>query len=233
MIRLTKNLCVAAAALAFMMITSCGGGGDAGADKVAAAYYEEQFNNEDNIFGQQSYGDLEKWETMEESRKKSVEGRIMTMIMGFFHKEKPDAPVGKYFVMQNLGDGWTVRTMENGAFLTKEKRDEIMSNVRPAEKAEPQFGPQEQAALEAWKEQFAGRRDFLGHEVTDPAVVAKSAEGYLEKYGEYIDCFVDSGSEKWMNEDGGQIRLIVFHEKKSNQFSVRIHRQDDGSWAAD
>lgn len=64
MIRLTKNLWVAASALAFMMITSCGGGGDAEADKVAAAYYEEQFNNEDNVFGQKSYGDLEKWETM-------------------------------------------------------------------------------------------------------------------------------------------------------------------------
>lgn len=75
--------------------------------------------------------------------------------------------------MQNLGDGWTVRTMENGAFLTKEKRDEIMLNVRPAEKAEPQFGPQEQAALEAWKEQFAGRRDFSSLSVSTARMTAR------------------------------------------------------------
>lgn len=230
---LLERFCAAVWAMLGMALLSCGGNGTAEgeADKVAAAYYAEQFADARNTFDQAAYGNIEKWETMENSRKMSVEGRIMTMIMGFYHEKTPDAPRGKYFVMQDIGDGWKVRSMENGVFLTKERLEKIMSGVKTQEKPEATFGPQEQAALEAWKEQFAGRRDFFGHEVTDPAVVANSAERYSEKYGPYVDCFVDSGSESWNREDGGQIRLIVFHEKRSDQFVALVRRQDDGSWA--
>lgn len=227
--QLTAKLYVAVLAFAGVFLASCGGNGESEADKVAAAYYEEQFNDEGNSYDKTMKGAVTKWETMKDSRKMSVKGLIMKMTIGFYH-EKEESPVGQYFVMENDGKEWKVRSMSRGAFFTSDMVDEAKENVGD-KKAEPQFGPQEQAALDAWLEMFAGKRDIFGHEVTDPAVVAKSAESYREKYGEYIDCFVDSGSDEWTNEDGGNIRLEVYHEKGSKDFTAIIRRQDDGSWA--
>lgn len=223
------SLCLVALVSAVMMLAACGGGSDDAADKVAAAYYEEELNKHDLEL--RLLGPVKKWETEMNSRKKSVEGKIMMMTIGFYH-EQEDAPQGRYFVMQNDGKEWTVRSMTKSTFYPKEKYEEMTKDVKQADKPEPQFGPQEQAALDAWKEKIAGRRDFLGKEITDPDLVAKNAEIYRESYGEYIDCFVEEGSEKWTSEDGGQVRLKVCHEKKDDQFAVRVQRQPDGSWAA-
>lgn len=226
--QLTTKLCIAVSALAGFILTSCGGNSEA--DKAAAAYYEEKFNDEENTYGQTMKGAVTKWESMEESRKMSVKGRIMKTTIGFYH-EKEQSPIGQYFVMQKDGNGWKVRSMSRGSFLTKERREDIEKNIKK-DQSEAQFGPQEQAALDAWMEVFTGHKDIFGHDITDPDAVAKSAESYMEKYGEYIDCFIGSGSGKWSNENGGSIRLEVYHEKGSNQFSTIVRRQEDGSWAA-
>lgn len=210
-----------------MSLASCGGSSAAEADKAAAAYYAEKFNANDH--DRQLYGDIDHWDAMDESRKTSVEGKIMTMIIGFYHKNDPEKPHGHYFVMQNTGKGWTVRSMGNGIYIPKEMREDLIRELGPI-KPQPKFGPQEQAALNSWKEEFAGHRDTHGREETDPEKIASVANGYFKKYGDYIDCFVEKGSDNWSSENSGNVYLKIYHEKESTERNIFVERSDDGSW---
>lgn len=205
-------LYILALAIVGIVFTSCNGDSNAEADKAAAAYYEEKFNADNNGFEMTFNGPIEKWEVMESSRKTGVKGKVMTVIIGFFH-QKSTYPIGKYFKMYNDGKDWKVLSMSNGAFLTKEQQ--LQFGVKQdKDEIKPQFGPQEQAALDNWLEEFAQYGDNQ------------------EKYGEFLDCFIESGSGKWVNQDRGNIVLVVCHEKKSTQHSTFVEKQEDGSWKA-
>ena len=53
-----------------------------------------------------------------------------------------------------------------------------------------------------------------------------------QKYGEFLDCFVEGGSERWIGEDKGHITQKVYHENKSTEHVALIKKQEDGSWKA-
>lgn len=212
----TKNRIIVFFAMTLFGITlvSCGAGGNSAADKAAAAYYEEKLKSESGGLGLTLNGPVEKWEVMEASRKMGAKGKIMKMTIGFFH-QKSTYPIGKQFTMYNNGKDWKVWSMNNGAYLDKQMQEQFRMVIKEDKADTPQFGPQEQAALEDWLKEFA---DW--------------PEADRVKYGEFLDCFVESGSERWIGEDKGHVTLNVYHENKSTEHVAFIQKQEDGSWKA-
>lgn len=221
---------IIAAVVAIMSLASCGGS-TAEADKAAADYYAEKFQKweEDHRL----YGELVRWEAMEEARHTGPEGKVMTTSLGFFHEKEPDRPTAKQFVMLNAGDGWKVLEMSNSIFIPKEVRKEAIAELQQIfgkSTFQDDFGPQEKAVLDFWREEFAGHIDSSGREITNPEKAASIADGYRDDYGDYVDCLIEKGSQSWDSEDGGQVRLHIFHEKNDLTVSKRVERADDGSW---
>ena len=212
----TKNRIIVFLAMTLFGITlvSCGAGGNSAADEAAAAYYEEKLKSESGGLGLTLNGPVEKWEVMEASRKMGAKGKIMKMTIGFFH-QKSTYPIGKQFTMYNNGKDWKVWSMNNGAYLDKQMQEQFRMVIKEDKADTPQFGPQEQAALEDWLKEFA---DW--------------PEADRVKYGEFLDCFVESGSERWIGEDKGHVTLNVYHENKSTEHVAFIQKQEDGSWKA-
>lgn len=195
-------------------LVSCGAGGNSAADEAAAAYYEEKLKSESGGLGLTFNGPVEKWEVMETSREIGAKGKIMKMTIGFFHP-KSTYPIGKQFTMYNDGKDWKVWSMNNGAYLDKQMQAQFRRAIKEDKTDTPQFGPQEQAALEDWLKEFA---DW--------------PEADRVKYGEFLDCFVESGSKRWIGEDKGHVTLNVYHENKSTEHVAFIQKQEDGSWKA-
>jgi len=221
---------IIAAVAIIISLASCGGSA-AEADKAAAEYYAEKFKKweTDRLLN----GEIEHWEAMEESRRAGVEGKVMTVTLGFYHEKEPDRPIGKYFVILNPGDEWKVVSMSGGIFIPKEYREEAIKDIESIfgkHERQTNFGPQEKAVLDFWKEEFAGNIDSNGREITDPEKAASIADGYREKYGDYVDCLIEKGSQSWESEDGGQVRLHIFHEKNDLTVSKHIEQAEDGSW---
>ena len=195
-------------------LVSCGEDGNSAADKAAAAYYEEKLKSESDGLGLTLNGPVEKWEVMEASREMGAKGKIMKMTIGFFH-QKSTYPIGKQFTMYNDGKDWKVWSMNNGAYLDKQMQERFRRAIKEDKTEMSQFGPQEQAALDDWLKEFA---DW--------------PKADREKYGEFLDCFVEGGSERWIGEDKGHITLKVYHENKSTEHVAFIKKQEDGSWKA-
>lgn len=211
LIRFMRFLALAIAGIA---LAACSGDSNVEADEAAAAYYEEKLNSEGGATSLMLNGPVEKWEAMETSRKMGVMGKVMHVTLGFFH-QKSTYPIGKQFILYNDGENWKVLSMNEGGFLTKEQQQQFGKSINKDEIKTPQFGPQEQAALDDWLNDFAKYGDDR------------------EKYGEFLDCFVKSGSERWISKDGGNVLLEVYHEKKSTQHVALVRKQEDGSWKAE
>ena len=195
-------------------LVSCGEDGNSAADKAAAAYYEEKLKSESDGLGLTLEGPAEKWEPMEISRKMGVKGKVMHITLGFFH-EKNTHPIGKQFILYNDGKDWKVLSMYNGAYLDKQMQQQFGKSIDKDKIKTTQFGPAEQVALDDWLKEFANW----------------SETGQTD-YGEFLDCFVESGSERWRSKDGGHVILKVYHENKSTEHVAFIKKQEDGSWKA-